>query len=254
MHIRNTLLPILKSHKIIPVINENDSVSIAGVQIGENDRLAALIAGKICDLLIILSDVDGLYTANPALDKDAKLISEVEKVTDEILNIAGGSISGVGKGGMQSKVVAAKIAARMGTNTVVAFGKEPNVLTKITNGESIGTFFHKTKRHGLKDHEQWFGFAANPKGTINIDDGASTALLERGSSLLPVGIKSAEGVFLQGDVVSICHDSKEIAKGLTNYSSDEISTIAGKKSADIEKLLGYHPYDEAVHRDNLIIL
>jgi len=255
LHIRNTLLPILRSHKIIPVINENDSVSIEGVQIGENDRLAALIAGKIeCDLLIILSDVKGLYTANPELDKNAEFISDVEKVTDDILNIAGGSISGVGRGGMQSKVVAAKIAARMGTNTVVALGKEQDVLTKIVNGEEVGTCFYKNKRTRLHAKEQWLGFAAASKGSVDIDKGASVALIERGSSLLPVGIVAVSGSFVSGDAISICRDGREIAKGLSNYTSEEIVKIAGKNSADIEKILGAHPYDEVVHRDNLILL
>ena len=255
LHIRNTLLPIFTDHKIIPVINENDSVSIEGVQIGENDRLAALIAGKIeCDLLIILSDVDGLYTKNPAIEKNAELIREVDRVTDDILKIAGGSISGVGKGGMQSKVVAAKTAAMMGTNTIVALGRETDVLKRIINGEKIGTCFYKTKQNRLHAKKQWVGFAAKPKGFIYVDDGAKTALLHHGSSLLPVGVKSASGNFASGDVVNICCGTCEIARGLTNYSSDEINKIAGQKSKEIEKILGSHPYDEVIHRDNLILL
>lgn len=256
LHIRNTLLPMMHRHNIVPIINENDSTSIEGVQIGENDRLAALIAGKVqCDLLIILSDVDGLYTANPALYPDAKLIAEVPDITAEIEAMAGGSVSGVGRGGMKSKVTAAKIATRMGAHTVVAPGHIPGIIAKILAGEVTGTLFAAKMDEKLAARKQWLGFAAAPKGTLTVDDGAANAILLRGSSLLPVGVKQAAGEFNTGDVVSICRlNGDEIARGLVNYPTGELQKIAGKKTAQIEEILGRHPYDEAVHRDNLILI
>jgi glutamate 5-kinase len=256
LHIRNTLLPMMHRHNIVPIINENDSTSIEGVQIGENDRLAALIAGKVqCDLLIILSDVDGLYTANPAIDPDAKLIDEVTDVTTEIEAMAGGSVSGVGRGGMKSKVTAAKIATRMGAHTVVALGHTNGIIAKILGGEVTGTLFAAKMDEKMAARKQWLGFAAAPKGTLTVDEGAANAILQRGSSLLPVGIKQISGAFNAGDVVSISRlNGEEIARGLVNYPAGELQKIAGKKTAQIEEILGTHPYDEVVHRDNLILI
>jgi glutamate 5-kinase len=256
LHIRNTLLPLLRRHQVVPVINENDSVSVEGVQIGENDRLAALIAGKVqCDLLIILSDVEGFYTGDPTQDPEARLIPEVKTITPSIERMAGGSSSGVGRGGMRSKLTAAKIATRMGTHTVVALGRHPQVIARILAGESIGTLFAARTAERLGARKQWLGFAAPARGTLTVDDGAAKALAERGSSLLPVGVRGVEGDFHAGDVVTV-HDGqgKEIARGLVNYSADELRHIAGQQTGQIEKILGYHPYDEAIHRDNLIVL
>ncbi len=256
LHIRNTLLPMMHRHNIVPIINENDSTSIEGVQIGENDRLAALIAGKVqCDLLIILSDVDGLYTANPSIDPNAELIDEVQDITDEIEAMAGGSVSGVGRGGMKSKVTAAKIATRMGAHTVVALGHSKGIIARILAGEVTGTLFASKMNEKLAARKQWLGFAAAPKGSVIIDEGAVNAILQRGSSLLPVGIKQITGTFNSGDVISINRlNGDEIARGLVNYPTLELQKIAGKKSSQIEDILGWHPYDEVVHRDNLIII
>ncbi|HEY3416248.1 MAG TPA: glutamate 5-kinase [Armatimonadota bacterium] len=256
LHIRNTLLPMLHQHNVIPVINENDSVSIEGVQIGENDRLAALIAGKVqCDLLIILSDVEGFYNADPTRNPDARLFREVREITPAMERLAGGSTSGVGRGGMRSKLTAARIATRMGAHTVVALGRAPEVLTRILHGEEIGTLFVANLAERLAARKQWLGFAASPRGTLTIDAGATQALLERGSSLLPVGITHIDGKFHAGDVVSVLDPAgQEVARGLVNYASEELHLIAGKHTDQITAILGYHPYDEAIHRDNLILL
>ena len=194
LHTRNTLLPMMSRYQIVPVINENDSVSVEGVQIGENDRLAALIAGKVqCDLLVILSDVEGLYTGNPSHRSfDARLISEVRDVTAAIEKMAGGSTSGVGRGGMRSKVTAAKIATRMGAHTVIALGHHPHVLSRILQGEEIGTLFTARSMGRIGARKQWLGFAAAPRGTLHVDAGAVRALVVRGSSLLPVGVKECQ--------------------------------------------------------------
>ena len=256
LHIRNTLLPLLHQHRVIPVINENDSVSVEGVQIGENDRLAALIAGKVqCDLLIILSDVEGLYTADPTLQPDAELIHEVREITPALERMAGGSTSGVGRGGMRSKLNAAKIAARLGVHTLIALGRTPHIITRVLHGEPLGTLFlaRSTARVGAR--KQWLGFAAAPRGALLVDAGAVDALTVRGSSLLPVGVREVRGTFAAGDVVSVQDvDEREIARGLVNYTAEEMRQIAGKHTAQIEHILGYHPYDEAIHRDNLTLL
>jgi len=256
LHIRNTLLPLLRRHQVVPVINENDSVSVEGVQIGENDRLAALIAGKVqCDLLIILSDVEGFYTGDPTRDSDARLISEVETITPAVEKMAGGSSSGVGRGGMRSKLTAAKIATRMGAHTVVALGRHPGIISRILSGETVGTLFTAQTVARIGARKQWLGFAAAARGLLTVDDGAATALVARGSSLLPVGVRGVTGDFRAGDVVAVADArGKEIARGLVNYSAEEMRRIAGQKTGHIEQILGYHPYDEAIHRDNLIVL
>ncbi len=256
LHIRNTLLPMLHRHQVVPVINENDSVSVEGVQIGENDRLAALIAGKVqCDLLIILSDVEGLYTADPTTDPQAKLVHEVRKITPSIEATAGGSTSGVGRGGMRSKVTAARLATRMGAHMVIALGRHPRVIARILDGEEIGTLFVARGDNRVGARKQWLGFAALPQGILRVDDGAARALAQRGSSLLPVGVREVEGTFQAGDVVAVQDPAgREIARGLVNYTGVEMRQIAGQHTAQIEQILGYHPYDEAIHRDNLVVL
>lgn len=256
LHIRNTLLPLLSLHNVIPVINENDSVSVEGVQIGENDRLAALVAGKVqCDLLIILSDVSGLYTADPRTDATARFVPEVRTIDEALETMAGGSTSGVGRGGMKSKVSAAKIATRMGAHTVVAQGREPGVIRRIMAGEEIGTLFVANARGRVNARKQWLGFAAHPRGVLTVDPGAARALTERGSSLLPVGVRAVTGAFSAGDVVAVhTPEGIEVARGLVNYPHAEMEQIAGKHTAQIEHILGYHPYDEAIHRDNLIVM
>lgn len=256
LHIRNTLLPLLHQHRIVPVINENDSVSVEGVQIGENDRLAALIAGKVqCDLLIILSDVEGFYTADPRLNPDARLLAEVHEITPSVERLAGGSTSGVGRGGMRSKLTAARIATRLGADVVVAMGRHPDVIGQILHGLPIGTLFHARHEGKVGARKQWLGFAASTQGTLIVDDGAARALTARGSSLLPVGVRAITGTFQAGDVVSVLTTTgEEIARGLVNYSATEMRQIAGQQTAQIEQILGYHPYDEAIHRDNLLLL
>jgi len=256
LHIRNTLLPLMRRHNVVPVINENDSTSVTGVQIGENDRLAALIAGKVqCDLLIILSDEEGFYTADPKTNPQATLIHEVARITPAMDAMAGGSTSGVGRGGMRSKLAAAKIATRMGAHLVMALGRHERVIARILAGEELGTLFTARPESHVSARKQWLGFAAAPQGTLRVDAGAAAALTQRGSSLLPVGIREVDGGFQAGDVVSVADPAgREIARGLVNYTDDELRQIAGQRTVQIERILGYHPYDEAVHRDNLILL
>lgn len=256
LHIRNTVLPLLHQHHVVPVINENDSVSVEGVQIGENDRLAALIAGKVqCDVLVILSDVEGLFTADPTQHPEATLLHEVRDITPAIERMAGGSTSGVGKGGMRSKLAAARIARRLGAHTIIANGRLPRVIARILAGEEIGTLFVAREEARLGARKQWLGFAAAPHGTLIVDDGAAQALRTRGSSLLPVGVREVQGDFQSGDVVAVQDtQAREIARGLVNYTADDMRQIAGKHTVEFEKILGYHPYDEAIHRDNLILL
>ena len=255
LHSRNTLLPLLHRYGVIPIINENDSVSVEGVQIGENDRLAALIAGKVqCDLLVILSDVEGFYTGDPTLDPDATLMHEIAEITPALERMAGGSTSGVGKGGMRSKLTAAKIATRMGAHAVVALGRHPHILSRLLAGEALGTLFVARNAEYLGARKQWLGYAATPRGALLVDEGAAQALTARGSSLLPVGVKEVVGAFRAGAVVAVmAPDGHEIARGLVNYTAEEMRRIAGCQTAQIEKLLGYHPYDEAIHRDNLLL-
>jgi glutamate 5-kinase len=195
-----------------------------------------------------------LYTGDPRLDPTATLISQVRDVNAGLERLAGGSTSGVGRGGMRSKVAAAKIATRMGAHTVVALGKHPQVISRILQGEEVGTMFVAKTHERLGARKQWLGFAAAPRGALLVDDGAARALTACGSSLLPVGVTDVTGAFKAGDVVSVLDaDGHEIAHGLVNYTAEEMRQIAGQRTDQIEEILGYHPYDEAIHRDNLLL-
>lgn len=254
LHLRNTLSTLL-TQGALPVINENDPVSIEGVAIGENDRLAALVAAKVdADLLVLLSDVDGFFTADPRLDAQARLIDTVTSITRDLERQARESGSGVGRGGMQAKLQAAKAAMNSGVYMVVCRGSAPQPLTRILEGEALGTLF--VPRPGrLRSRKQRIGFALTPRGRLTVDEGAKRALLERGSSLLPVGIEFVSGQFRPGDVVSVVDGADtEIARGLVNYSADEVRKIRRCRSSEIEARLGRCPFDEVIHRDNLVLL
>ncbi|MDX8393799.1 MAG: glutamate 5-kinase [Mariprofundales bacterium] len=250
-HTANTLL----AEGIIPIVNENDTVMIEEIRFGDNDCLAALTSLLVnADLLIILTDVDGLYDANPHDNPNAQRISQVDCITDEIRDAAGDSGSKFGTGGMVSKLNAAHTATRGGIPMIIAGGYERRMLQRLIGGEDLGTVFWPGEdKHSRRKH--WIADVLKPNGSISIDAGAAQALIEHGSSLLAVGIVavSKSKDFGRGDCVSIYHidDNKLLAHGIVNYDANEIRKIAGHKSSEIERVLGYHDYDEVIHRDNL---
>jgi len=255
LHLRNLLNALLEHHGAVPVLNENDPVSAQGVEIGENDRLAALVGAKVgADILVLLSDVDGFYTGNPSRGNEVKLIPEVEKITPELKALAEKADDRGGSGGMQAKLEAVTVATRAGVGVIIASSRTPKILSRLLAGEQLGTYFHPAVTK-LPSRKRWIGFARPPKGKLVVDEGAGRAVLERGSSLLPVGIANVEGNFKAGDTVSIVDFAgKEIARGLTNYNSEEVSLIRRCKTQELEAKLGRHDYDEVVHRDNLVVL
>ncbi len=252
---RNTFMELLKQ-RVIPIVNENDVVALDELKIGDNDNMSALVAGIIdADLVIILSDVDGLYTANPRTDPNAKLMHEVYEITPDIEAFAGGAGSQRGTGGMTTKLQAAKAATSSGINLVIASGTENGAIPNILNGEEIGTLF-VSRENRLQFRKRWLAFGARIKGSIIIDAGCVRALHKAGGcSILPAGIADVNGDFETGSTVSVKDGAgHELARGLVHYSSDELEKIKGCKSADIEKLLGHKNYDEVIHRDDLVIL
>lgn len=253
LNARNVCNTLLKN-KIVPIINENDAVVANEIKVGDNDTLSALVSGLIdADLLIILSDVQGLYNKNPQKYEDANLIEIVGKIDEDIRKTAGGEGSKFGTGGMITKIIAAEMATKIGTNMVIASGEDPRNITRIVEKENIGTLF--TKKHKkISSKKYWLAYGTNKKGVLIIDEGAEKALF-KGKSLLPVGIKEIEGDFEKGTVVKIMNLKNEtVATGISNYSSDEIGLIRGHKSENIEKILG-HKYDDiVVHIDNMVII
>jgi glutamate 5-kinase len=254
LYLRNALTALLDRHGAVPIMNENDPVSAQWVEIGENDRLASLIASKIdADLLVLLSDVDGLYTGDPH-NHSAELIPEVEKITPQLLGLADEADGRGGRGGMKAKLDAAVTATRAGIAVVIASSRTPHVLQRLVEGESVGTLFQPAAIR-LKSRKRWIGFARLPKGKLTVDEGAAKAIIERGSSLLPVGVANVEGTFGAGDMVSVVdYRGKEIARGLTNYNSEQARLIRRCKTGEIEAKLGRRDYDEVIHRDNLVVM
>ena len=258
LHLRNTLSTLLREYKVVPVLNENDSVSATGVQIGENDRLAAVVSSKLdADLLLSLSDVSGYFDGDPNRDPKATLIPLVTEITPEMEGAAADTAGPAGRGGMRTKLEAAKVAMNAGVIMVIAPGREPNVIRRIMAGEEIGTVF-LPRSAKIGSRKRWIGFARVPKGSLLVDEGAAKALLESGKSLLPVGIAEVDGEFDAGDMVSVVvagpTGRREIARGLVNYRSDELRKIRRCRSKDIPKVLGHRDFDEAIHRDNLVLV
>jgi glutamate 5-kinase len=251
---RATLEALLEAGAV-PVINENDTVAVAEIKFGDNDNLSALVTNLVeADLLLILTDIEGLYSANPVDDPEARLIPLVKSITREIEKAAGGSGSRVGTGGMATKVAAAKKASRSGVATIMIPGKKPGVLLSAIQGEEVGTLFMPA-HEGINSRKHWIAFTLRPSGRVMVDDGARKALLEKGTSLLSSGVVSVDGRFERGSCVRICGpDGQEFARGVSDYGSDEIALLAGHKSNEIEAILGYRYGDEVVHRDNLVIL
>lgn len=254
LNARNTLLTLL-GYGVIPVINENDTVSVEEIQFGDNDMLASMVAHLIdAQLLIILSDVDGFYTKDPKKVPKAEMLRVVSEITPEIERLAGEGTTAEGTGGMFSKVQAAKQAATYGVATLIVNGQQDRILTRLFEGEDLGTLFlpHPSR---LKSRKHWIAYTRRCKGRLYLDAGAVEALLQKGKSLLPSGIVKVDGEFEGGDAVG-CVDEKgvEVARGLVNYSSHEIEKIRGGRTVEIEKRLGYKFADEVIHRDNLVIL
>jgi glutamate 5-kinase len=246
----NTLLKL----DVIPIVNENDSVATDEIRFGDNDTLAGLVANLIdAELLVLLTDQKGLYTADPRVDSSAELIEQADACDKTLENYAGEGGS-LGRGGMRTKLKAAVVAVKSGTQTVIASGSDESVLLKIADGELIGTLL-TTAEETVKARKQWLANQAYLKGTVTLDDGAVSALKKNGKSLLPVGIKSVDGEFKRGEIIS-CVDQtgNEIARGLTNYDSVQTKLIIGKSSKDIQEILGYIDENELIHRDNLILM
>ena len=243
----------LFEHGVIPIINENDTVSVDEIKLGDNDNLAGLVSGLIsADLLIIASDVEGLFTADPRVDPKAIRIPYVEAVTPEVEALAGGSRSGVGTGGMATKVLAARKASEAGVTTVILNGKEKGIIPRLLAGEDVGTLFG-ANLEPLSARKRWLAHALRPKGVLKVDDGAQKAILTFHKSLLPSGIKSVEGEFETGDPVDVADLSgKVFARGLSAHDSETLKKIAGEHSDEIERMLGQGFIEEAIHRDDLV--
>ena len=254
LNARDTLHALLDNH-IIPVINENDAVATAEIKVGDNDNLSALAAILVqAEQLYLLTDQQGLFDSDPRKNPAAKLIPVVEQITDHIRSIAGGSGTNLGTGGMMTKIIAADVATRSGIETIIAPGNHPNVIADLAYEQNIGTKFIAYQSNRLESRKQWL-FAAPSAGIITVDEGAQNAILEQNKSLLPAGIVNVEGRFSRGEVVKIRTQSgKDIALGIPRYNSDALQLIKGRKSADIENVLGYEYGAVAMHRDDMIIL
>lgn len=253
LNARNTLYMLL-SWQVVPIINENDTISIKEIQFGDNDNLAAMIALLMdADILINLTDIDGLFTKNPRVHSNAELIPIVSTINKEIEKLAGDIPGSLSLGGMLGKIKAAKKITAAGIPMIIAKGELPNILIKLFSGKEHGTFF-VPKREKLTSRKCWIGFTLKPKGALHIDEGAAAAVLNRGKSLLPSGIIAVEGEFDVGAPVEFKKRTHEVMGiGLVNYSAADIRKIMGHRSGRIKERLGYKPYDEVIHRDNLVI-
>ena len=254
LNARSTLFALLRLG-VVPIVNENDTVATDEIAVGDNDTLGALVTNLIeADALVILTDQRGLYEADPRKDPDAKFVAHAQAGDPALESMAGGSGSGIGKGGMLTKILAARRAARSGAHTVIASGREPDVMLRLAAGECIGTEL-RAATPVLSARKQWMADHLRLRGRLILDDGAVRALLIEGKSLLPVGVSRVEGVFAPGDVVA-CLDSsgRECARGLVNYSSSDARRIMGQPSSKIESILGHVTETELMHRDNLIVL
>lgn len=252
---RNTFMELMRQH-VIPIVNENDVVALDELKIGDNDNMSALVAGIVdADLVIILSDVDGLYTANPQTHPDAVIVPEVVEITPEIEASAGGVGSARGTGGMATKIQAAKAATSSGIHLVIASGTEKNAITRVLQGEELGTLF-VSRENRLQFRKRWLAFGAKIAGSIVVDDGCAKAIRKAGGcSILPAGVFAVQGEFLSGSTVSVIDkDAHELARGLVHYSSAELEQIKGCNSGEIANILGHKNFDEVIHRDDLVIL
>ena len=254
LNARNTLFTLLHLD-VLPIINENDTVAVEEIKFGDNDHLSALVATLLgADLLVILTDLDGLYTADPRRDLNATLVHEVPRRSTGLHFWADESGTGLGTGGMVTKVKAARAAAAAGVPTIIANGLVEGILGRIVRGDAVGTIFQASASR-MRSRKRWLAFATERRGRITVDAGAKEALIRNGKSLLPSGVVSVDGWFEGGEVVSLCDiDGLEFARGVANYDAEQVERIRGIRSDQIEDALGAKPFDEVVHRDNLVIL
>lgn len=262
LSLRNTLNTLLELG-VIPIINENDTVSTSELEcfkendievcFGDNDKLSAIVTSKLdADLLVILSDIDGLYDDDPRVNKNAKIIPVIEEITPDIESL-GFEASKGGRGGMKTKIEAAKVVMHSGSMLLITNGKEIGIINRVFKGEEVGTLFLPVEN--LSGRKKWIAYATNINSHVKVNAGAKKALIEQKSSLMPIGIIEITNLFKKGDVISILDENgKEFAKGMTNYSSKECSMVIGKNSEEIEKILGFKNYDTVITRDNIVIL
>lgn len=250
---RNTFMTLL-AMGVIPIVNENDAVAVDELKIGDNDTLSAMVASIVeADVLIILSDIEGLYTANPQSDPGATLISEVADITPAVEALAGGPGSAQGTGGMQTKIQAARIAVNSGVVMVIAAGTRPGTVREVLGGAAVGTIF-LPKVNRLQVRKRWLAFGARIRGAVTVDGGCERAIM-KGASLLAAGITAVDGEFEHGNTVRILTAAgREIARGIANYSAAETRRIMGVHTNEIADILGGKPYDEVIHRDNMVLL
>ncbi len=254
LNVRNTIRTLFE-YGCLPIINENDTVSVAEIKFSDNDHLAALVANLMqAPLLVLLTNVAGLYASDPNTNPNAELVPTVPLIDRSISEMAGNTQSKLGTGGMRSKLKAARIATASGSAVIMADGSRDAVLDGIFAGETVGTLF-LPHCDAVTAKKRWLGFTVRPKGIAIVDDGAKRAIAELGKSLLPVGVKNISGEFGKGDLISICDTTgTEIARGLCNFSAIEAQAIIGKKAEQIAELLGKVPYDELIHRDNMVLM
>ena len=254
LNVRNTILTLFE-FGVVPIINENDTVSVQELRFGDNDTLGAMITNMIgADMYIMLTDVDGLYTANPADNISARPVYTVARIDRKVEAMAGHTSSILGSGGMQSKIRAAKMVAACGGSSFIGPGRNPEILQELFSGDLVGTFFLPASEK-IKSRKHWIAYVLRPSGYLNLDAGACRAICDHGKSLLPSGIVAVEGRFRVGAPVHCrCPDGRVVAAGLINYSSSDIERIKGCRSSEIEKILGFRDSDEIIHRDNLVLL
>jgi glutamate 5-kinase len=260
LNVRNTLLALFQ-YGALPIINENDTVRVDELQrnVGDNDRLAAMVTNLLrAPLLVLLSDVEGLFDCHPSYPEARviPLVANTDAALRDFQRQAGarGATNHLSRGGMASKLEAARLAVSAGESVVIANGRRPNVLVDIMAGNTIGTLF-QAQGPAVTSRKRWIGLTAQPCGRLVLDAGAQLAVEQQGRSLLAIGVRRVEGIFQKGDVVSLCRDDgQEFARGLINYGSEELRRIAGRPTEEIIRVLGHRPYDEVVHRDNLAIL
>ncbi len=254
LNARSTLQSLL-AHNVLPVVNENDVVATDEIRFGDNDRLAAMVASLVdADLLLILTDQEGLFDKDPRNNADAKLIQNADPEDKSIDAMASGGKGALGTGGMLTKVLAARMAASSGAATVIASGSKDNIICQAVKAEAVGTFFAPTQEV-VASRKQWLSNQLTVKGSLSLDKGAVEALQSQGKSLLPIGIAELDGEFMRGDLVECLNQAGQVvARGLVNYSADECQKIKGQASQEIQTLLGYAGAEEVVHRDNLVLV
>lgn len=253
LNARNTILTLFE-YGCLPIINENDTVSVAEIRFGDNDHLAALVTNLLqAPLLVLLTVVDGLYSSDPRTDPSAELLTTVPAIDASIMGKAGGSRSALGTGGMRSKLRAARLATVAGESVLIANGSVPGILDAIFRAEPVGTLFLPHDRT-LPAWKRWLGYTARPRGRLVVDAGARQAVQHQGRSLLPIGVVQVGGTFGKGDVVTLLDDAGvEFARGLSNYSSGDIERLRGLRSEQVREALGASAYEEVIHRDNLVV-